>query len=253
MSLKISKLRISLVDTETSVVKGVSLDIEPGTVHVLMGQNGSGKSTLAKTLLGHPDYQLKSGKIEFEGADLTESSADERAAAGLFLANQYPTEVLGVNLGQFLRISLNNLRPEVYKKLSLFKFRQLVREKLALLDLPEEFLDRNLNEGFSGGEKKKCEILQLLLLKPKLAILDETDSGLDVDALKTVFKVLASELERRPELSLLVVTHYARVLDYLEPDYVHVMNAGKIVASGGRELVDQIEDTGYKSLLENKS
>jgi len=253
MSLKITNLQVALSEQSQkepkttqahSILSNITLDVQPGKVCVIIGPNGSGKSSLGKALLGHPDYKVLSGQIELDDVNLTELSPNERAQTGLFLAGQYPTEIPGVNLSRFLRLAYNARLAED-KQLSIYTFRKLLREKLAQVGLPESFMERNLNEGFSGGEKKKCEILQLLLFRPKYAILDETDSGLDVDAINTVFKSLATAREENPEMGIILITHYAKILEFLPADSVYVLKAGKIVKSGGKDLAHQILTEGY--------
>jgi Fe-S cluster assembly ATP-binding protein len=248
MSLVIKKLTAKLADSDSTILNQVNLAVSPGEVHVLMGPNGSGKSTLAKVLLGHPDYEVTNGSVVVDGVELLELETAERARTGLFLAHQYPVEVPGVSLAQFLRLAYNAAR-EKSLQLTIFKFRQLLREYLSKVNLPQSFIKRNLNEGFSGGEKKKCEILQLLLLDPKYAILDETDSGLDIEALKVVFKTLAQVIAERKKLGVLIITHYQKVFDYINPDFVHVFSEGRVVKSGGKELVAEIEEKGYSGLV----
>lgn len=227
------------------ILNGVNLELVPGKIHVLMGPNGSGKSTLAKALMGHPAVEISRGTIMLDGSDITDKEANERSLAGIYMAFQYPTEVPGVNFSNFLRLAYN-ARASEKNKLSVFQFRKLLKEKAAMLEIDESMLDRNLNEGLSGGEKKKSEILQLALLKPKYAILDETDSGLDIDALKTVFSGVQKLLSENKNMGVLVITHYQRIFDYIVPDTVHVMKAGKIFASGGLELIEKINRQGYK-------
>lgn len=245
MSLKISNLHAKISDDGTPILKGVDLEVKPGEVHVLMGPNGSGKSTLAKVLLAHHDYEKTDGDIFLDNTDLSEAETSERAQAGLFLASQYPVEVPGVNLAQFLRLAYNAGKPDS-EKLNIYKFRKRLREKLPLAGLDESFFNRNLNEGFSGGEKKKCEILQMLVLEPKYAILDETDSGLDVDAIKTVFSTLATAISEFKQMGVLIITHYYKVFDYIQPDFVHIFYQGRIIKSGGLELAGQVEAAGYQ-------
>ena len=240
--LKIKNLHAG-VDNK-KILKDFSLEIKPGEVHVLMGPNGSGKSTLSKVLAGHPNYKVSGGKIFIDSKEITEAGADVRAKNGLFLAFQYPTEVPGVNLANFLRIAFNSTR-EKKEQLPVFKFRNYLREKLALLNMAESFMDRNLNEGFSGGEKKKTEILQLAVLSPKYAILDETDSGLDIDALKVVFTGLSGIVRKNKKMGVLIITHYKKIFDYVKPDFVHVLKGGKIAESGKMDIVDRIERSGY--------
>jgi Fe-S cluster assembly ATP-binding protein len=221
------------------------LEIHGGEIHAIMGPNGTGKSTLASALMGHPKYEITEGKVTFLGQDLLEMEVDERARAGMFLAMQYPSEIAGVTNSDFLRTAINARRGEG-NEIPLMKFIKKLDEKMALLDMGEEFATRYLNEGFSGGEKKRNEILQLMMLEPKLAILDEIDSGLDIDALKVVAKGVNAM--RSPEFSCLIITHYQRLLNYITPDKVHVMMQGRIVTSGGPELAERLEAEGYDGL-----
>lgn len=245
MSLNITELEAKLgAGGDELILKGVSININPGEVHVLMGPNGSGKSTLAKVLLKHHDYELVKGAVSIDGEDITEMETSDRARKGLFLASQYPVEVPGVNLANFLRIAYNSGKSDE-EKLSVHKFRQLLREKLKAANLPESFMNRNLNEGFSGGEKKKCEILQLLLLDPKYVVLDETDSGLDVDAIKSVFSTIAEVISTHKKMGVLIITHYHRVFDYINPDFVHIFKDGRIVQTGDISLAKKIDEEGY--------
>lgn len=229
-----------------AILKGLNIELIPGKIHVLMGPNGSGKSTLAKTLMGHPSYEVTQGLVELDGEDMIDAEVDEKSQKGLFMAFQYPVEVPGVHFTNFLRMAYNSRQPEG-KKMPIFKFNKLVREKAELLGIEQELLDRNLNEGLSGGEKKKAEILQLAVLNPKYVILDETDSGLDLDALKIIFTGLTKLQEVNPEMSFLIITHYQRIFDYIKPDHVHIMYNGKVVKEGGMELVDQISKEGYSN------
>jgi Fe-S cluster assembly ATP-binding protein len=227
------------------ILKGVSLEIPRGEVHALMGPNGSGKSTLANILLGHPAYEVTGGRIIFKGTEVGALSPDERAKLGMFLAFQYPVEVPGVSLLNFLRTAINSKRDgDIPPR----KFKELVNEKLELLGMDFSFAKRNLNEGFSGGEKKRNEILQLALLEPELAVLDETDSGLDIDAVRLVSH--AVNTMRGPKSSFLVITHYLRILNYLKPDVVHIMYNGRIVKSGGPVLAHELEEKGYNAIRE---
>ena len=241
--LKINKLNAKIDNKE--ILRGFSLNINPGEVHAIMGPNGSGKSTLANILSGKPGYNI-SGELKYEGQDLKQISIEERAQKGMFLAFQYPTEIPGVNTNNFLRTSLNSIRKaKGHKDLDAISFLKIVKEKAKELSIDEKFLSRHLNVGFSGGEKKKNEILQLKILEPKLAILDETDSGLDIDALKIVADGVNTL--RNKENSFLIITHYQRLLDYIKPDFVHVLMNGKIIKSGGPELALELEKKGYES------
>lgn len=242
--LKINNLHCSTSDGK-EILKGVNLEIKPGELHILMGPNGSGKSTLSKTLMGHPSFEITQGRIILDGADITDKEVNERAHAGLYLAYQYPVEVPGVNFSNFLRLAYNSNKSDS-EKMPVFKFRKLLKEKALELDFSESLLDRNLNEDLSGGEKKKAEILQLAVLKPKYAILDETDSGLDLDALKSVFKAVKRIITSENKLGVLIITHYQRIFKYITPDFVHVLTDGKIVASGDKKLIKKIEKEGYK-------
>ncbi|MBI2683916.1 MAG: Fe-S cluster assembly ATPase SufC [Actinobacteria bacterium] len=236
--LQIKGLEAAVEDTP--ILRGIDLEVPLGEVHALMGPNGSGKSTLAYALAGHPRYSITGGAVTFDGEDLLEMEADERARAGLFLAMQYPVEVPGVSVMNFLRTSVNAIRGE---EIPVREFAKLFREQSKLLDFDTSFADRYLNEGFSGGEKKRHEILQMALLKPRFAILDETDSGLDVDALRVVSEGV--NRLRDETLGVLIITHYTRILQYIKPDVVHVMYDGRIVRTGGPELADYLERNGY--------
>jgi Fe-S cluster assembly ATP-binding protein len=224
------------------ILKGVSLSVGAGEVHALMGPNGSGKSTLANTLLGNPSYRVTKGRIIFKGEDVTSLPPDVRAKEGMFLAFQYPEEIPGVPMAQFLRQALSQRRGS---ELSVLELRVSIREWMTRLEMDPSFADRYLNEGFSGGEKKRNEILQMAILEPDLAILDETDSGLDIDALKVVARGIRSVREGRPALGVLLITHYQRILDELRPDVVHVLIDGRIAATGGQGLARQLEREGY--------
>ena len=240
--LEIKNLHAEVDDVE--ILKGVDLKINPGEVHAIMGPNGSGKSTLANVVMGNPVYEISKGNIIFEGEDITEEPVDNRAKLGMFLAFQYPESIPGVTIVNMLKTALTNIEETEYTTLEL---RLKVAESMEQLGLSADFADRYLNEGFSGGERKRNEILQLAVLDPKLAILDETDSGLDVDALKSVGDVV--NRMRSDERSFLIVTHYQRLLDHIKPDFVHVLVNGKIVKSGGYELVKKIEENGYESFV----
>lgn len=242
MSLEVKDLEVSVEDEK--IVKGVSLEVNPGEIHAIMGPNGSGKSTLCKSLMGNPVYSIKEGQILVDGEDVTHEETDERARAGLFLGFQYPAEISGISVAEFLKEAINARREEEGEEpISQSDFRELLKEKLDLLDMDEEYARRYLNEGFSGGEKKRNEILQMAVLQPKYAMLDEIDSGLDIDALKVVAKGINKLAEE--DRGMLMITHYQRILDYVEPDRVHVMIDGKIVESGGPKLAHKLEDEGY--------
>jgi len=238
--LNIEKLHITVGDQE--IVRGLTLRVPRGEVHALMGPNGSGKSTLAKVLAGHPDYHVTAGKVLMDGENLLELDPDERARRGLFLAFQYPSEIPGVTIANFLRAALQSRLPEG-EELEATDYYAKLYEKMELLGMDRSFTSRAVNEGFSGGEKKRAEILQLAMLEPKYAVLDETDSGLDIDALKTVAHGVNSL--RGPDLGILLITHYQRLLNYIVPDYVHVMVAGRMVRSGRKELALELEERGY--------
>ncbi len=239
-ALTIENLRVTIADQE--IVRGLSLAVPRGEVHAIMGPNGSGKSTLAKVLAGHPDYQVTAGSVTIDGENLFELEPDERARKGIFLAFQYPSEVPGVTIANFLRAAVQSRLPEG-EELEATDYYAKLYEKMELLGMDRSFTSRAVNEGFSGGEKKRTEILQLAMLEPKYAILDETDSGLDIDALKTVAHGVNSL--RGPDIGILLITHYQRILNYIVPDHVHVMVQGRIVRSGGRELALELEERGY--------
>ena len=227
------------------ILKGLDLTVEKGEIHAIMGPNGSGKSTLANALLGHPKYEVTQGRIRFKGEDIAEWSADERGRRGLFLAFQYPTAIPGVSVANFLRMALQARRKEMgeEKPMPPKEFRALVKEKMALLRMDDSFAGRYINDGFSGGEKKRAEILQMAVLRPEIAVLDETDSGLDIDALRVVAEGVNAL--SGPELGVLLITHYQRILNYIKPHFVHVLVDGRIVKSGGAELAHELEAQGY--------
>jgi Fe-S cluster assembly ATP-binding protein len=228
----------------TPILKGLNLTIKRGEVHAIMGPNGSGKSTLSKVLAGHTAYEITAGEVIFEGANLLALSPEQRARAGVFLAFQYPIEIPGVGNSQFLRLAYNTVQgARGQEELDPLEFDDLVREKMKLLEMNPEFLDRSVNEGFSGGEKKRNEILQMALLEPRLAILDETDSGLDIDALRVISHGI-NQLANADN-ALLLITHYQRLLNYIVPDYVHVIDGGRITKTGGKELALELEERGY--------
>ena len=240
--LKISNLHARVEDK--SILKGIDLEINPGEVHAIMGPNGSGKSTLASVIAGKEEYEVRQGKIIFNGEEISELSADERAHKGLFLSFQYPVEIPGVSVTNFIKTALNETRKaKGLEDMPANKMLKLIREKSEMLEIDRKFLSRSLNEGFSGGEKKRNEIFQMAMLEPKLAILDETDSGLDIDALRIVANGV-NKL-KKSENATLVITHYQRLLDYIVPDFVHVLYDGKIVKSGGKELAFELEEKGY--------
>ena len=240
--LKISNLHARVEDK--SILKGIDLEINPGEVHAIMGPNGSGKSTLASVIAGKEDYEVRQGKIIFNGEEISELNADERAHKGLFLSFQYPVEIPGVSVTNFIKTALNETRKaKGLEDMPANKMLKLIREKSEMLEIDRKFLSRSLNEGFSGGEKKRNEIFQMAMLEPKLAILDETDSGLDIDALRIVANGV-NKLKNN-ENATLVITHYQRLLDYIVPDFVHVLYDGKIVKSGGKELAFELEEKGY--------
>ena len=240
--LEIKNLQVRAENKE--ILKGIDLHVNAGEVHAIMGPNGSGKSTLARALSGHPEYHVTGGEVRFEGRDLLDMDPDTRAREGVFMAFQYPVEIAGVNNAYFLKAALNAKRKHLGEpELDAMEFMALIKAKSSLLDIDQSMLSRAVNEGFSGGEKKRNEIFQMALLEPKLAILDETDSGLDIDALKLVATGVNSM--RGPARAFIVVTHYQRLLDYIVPDYVHVLSGGRIVRSGGRELALELEKKGY--------
>ncbi|MBW8712640.1 MAG: Fe-S cluster assembly ATPase SufC [Acidobacteria bacterium] len=240
--LDIKNLQVNVEGKQ--ILKGINLHVNAGEVHAIMGPNGSGKSTLARALSGHPQYEVTSGAVTFDGKDLLDLDPDERAREGVFMAFQYPVEIAGVNNAYFLKAALNAKRKhQGLPELDAMEFMQLIKDKSKLLDIDQSMLSRAVNEGFSGGEKKRNEIFQMALLEPRLAILDETDSGLDIDALKLV--ATGVNAMRGPDRAIIVVTHYQRLLDYIVPDYVHVLSGGRIVKSGGKELALELEKKGY--------
>ncbi len=243
MSLEIQNLHVRTEDRE--ILHGVDLTVSKGETHALMGPNGSGKSTLANTIMGNPNYEVTEGKILLDGEDLTEADPDERARAGLFLAFQYPATIPGVSVANFLRMAVNAGREEPIK---VKEFGAMLGENMDLLKIDRAFTKRYLNEGFSGGEKKRAEILQMAMLKPAIAVLDETDSGLDIDALRIVSDGVNAM--RGPEMGSLIITHYTRILNYVKPDFVHILLDGRIVREGGSELADELEEKGYEFIRE---
>jgi len=247
MSLVIKDLHANI--DETPILKGVNLEIPKGEVHAIMGPNGSGKSTLSKIIAGHDDYDVKSGTVTMGGMNLLEMDVDERSRAGVFLAFQYPAEVPGVSNANFIRAALQARMPDG-EELDAVAYYKNLYSKMDVLEMDRKFTSRAVNEGFSGGEKKRNEILQMMMLEPKCCILDETDSGLDIDALKIVAKGVNAM--RSEERGFLVITHYQRLLDYIQPDHVHVMSDGQIVKSGGKELALELEESGYDFLKEGE-
>jgi Fe-S cluster assembly ATP-binding protein len=233
------------------ILKGLNLEVKAGEIHAIMGPNGSGKSTFSKVLAGHPAYEVTGGEVFFQGQNLLEMEPEERALTGVFLAFQYPIEIPGVSNLDFLRVAYNSrCKQQGLEELDTFDFEDLIQEKLDIVKMDPSFLERSLNEGFSGGEKKRNEILQMALLEPKLAILDETDSGLDIDALKIVANGV-NQLTS-PENATIMITHYQRLLNYIKPDFVHVMADGRILTTGGKELALELESRGYDWVLEEK-
>jgi len=244
--LKIEGLEAKVADEDFGILTGVELEVRRGEVHAIMGPNASGKSTLAKILAGHPGYEVTSGTVSFDGRNLLELEADERSQAGVFLAFQYPVDIPGVSIANFLRTALQAHLPED-EELDIFDFSDMLSERMEMLDMDVSFAERHVNDGFSGGEKKRNEILQMAVLKPKLAVLDETDSGLDIDALKIVASGVNKLREEDPAMAIILITHYQRLLNYIEPDFVHVMVGGRIVRSGGPEVALALEAEGYKT------
>lgn len=248
--LEIKNLKAGIGDTE--ILTGLSLSVKPGEVHAIMGPNGSGKSTLAQVIAGHEDYEVRGGTVEYFGKNLLDLEPEERAREGLFLGFQYPVEIPGVNNAYLLKAALNaRRRHQGLGDVDAFEFLKIARETMAMLDMDSSFLNRGVNEGFSGGEKKRNEIFQMAILEPRLAILDETDSGLDIDALKAVANGINAL--RDTERSMVLVTHYQRLLNYVEPDFVHVLSQGRIVRSGDKSLALQLEERGYEWVREAAS
>lgn len=248
-TLSIKDLRVSVA--EQGILKGINLEVKPGEVHAIMGPNGSGKSTLAYALAGHPKYEVEGGEVWIGDDNLFEMSPDERTRAGLFLAFQYPTAIPGVSMANFLRTAVNAVKGEVVdgekKAVPITEFRKMMLDKMSMLKIDRSFARRYLNEGFSGGEKKRAEILQMALLEPRFAIMDETDSGLDIDALRIVSEGVNAI--RGPHMGIILITHYNRILNYIKPDYVHILVDGRIVASGGQEVAERLEVEGYDNLI----
>ena len=244
--LKIESLEAKVAPENLDILNGVNLEISKGEVHAIMGPNGSGKSTLAKILAGHPSYEVTAGRVLFKGQNLLELDVDERSRAGIFLAFQYPVEIPGVSIANFLRTALQAHLTEE-EELDIFEFSDMLTERMSMLEMDISFAERHVNDGFSGGEKKRNEILQMAVLRPTLAVMDETDSGLDIDALKIVANGVNKLTEEDPEMSILLITHYQRLLNYIKPDFVHVMVDGRFVRSGGPEIALELEEDGYKN------
>jgi Fe-S cluster assembly ATP-binding protein len=243
--LKIHNLHAKVADEDIEILHGVDLELKKGEIHAIMGPNGSGKSTLAKILAGHPGYEATDGEVTYQGEDLLEQEPDERSQNGVFFAFQYPVEIPGVSIANFLRTALQSRLGED-EELDLFEYQDQLLSNMELLDMDPSFAERPVNDGFSGGEKKRNEILQMAMLDPTLAIMDETDSGLDIDALQVVARGVNTLAERNPDMSVLIITHYQRLLQFIEPDHVHVMVKGKIVQSGGPEVAHALEAEGYE-------
>ena len=253
--MEIRDLRVQIEGEDREILKGINLTVQAGKIHAIMGPNGSGKSTLAYTLAGHPRYEVLDGEVLYNGQNILELEADERSKAGLFLAFQYPVSVAGVSVANFLRAALNAHRSEEGKDtrqtaIPIAEFRKLLTERMKMLDMAPEFARRYLNEGFSGGEKKRLEILQMAMLQPSMAIMDETDSGLDIDALRIVANGVNTVKQQNPQMGVLVITHYQRLLNYIKPDIVHVLMDGQIVREGGPELALELEEKGYDWIRE---
>ena len=248
--LEVRDLHARVEETELEILRGVDLVVRPGEMHALMGPNGSGKSTLAKVIAGHPGYEVTGGQVLLDGEDLLEMEPDERSRAGIFLAFQYPAEIPGVSISNFLRTAVNARRGEDEGDIGVLDFQMRLNEKLDLLRVDKSFAARHVNDGFSGGEKKRNEILQMAMLQPSMAVLDETDSGLDIDALRIVSDGVNTLRGADAGMGVLLITHYKRILEYLNADFVHVMLEGRIAHSGGPELADQLEEMGYDWLHE---
>ena len=246
--LKISDLHAVIAEDGTEILKGVNLEIGAGEIHAIMGPNGSGKSTLSKVLSGHPAYEVTEGEVLYQGQNLLEMAVDERARAGIFLAFQYPIDIPGVSIANFLRTAMQARSPD--EEVDIFDYQEKLLDRMALLEMDRSFAERSVNEGFSGGEKKRNEILQMAMLEPKLAVMDETDSGLDIDALKVVSNGVNALHGENAQMGILLITHYQRLLDYIQPDHVHVMVSGRIVRSGGSELALELEAHGYEEYRE---
>jgi len=252
-NLEIRDLRVQIEGEDKEILRGINLTVQAGKIHAIMGPNGSGKSTLAYTLAGHPRYEVLDGEVLYKGENILELEPDERSKLGIFLAFQYPVAVAGVSVANFLRAAINAHRAEEGKDpkataVPVAEFRRLLNERMKLLDMAPDFARRYLNEGFSGGEKKRLEILQMAMLQPSMAVMDETDSGLDIDALRIVANGVNTVKEQNPTMGALVITHYQRLLNYIKPDFVHVLMDGQIVREGGPELALELEEKGYEWL-----
>jgi Fe-S cluster assembly ATP-binding protein len=245
--LKITNLHAEIAEDGTEILKGLNLELNAGEIHAIMGPNGSGKSTLSKVISGHPAYEVTDGEILFKGESVLDMEPDERARAGIFLAFQYPVEIPGVSVANFMRTALNAKRGE---EVDIFDFQEELETRMGMLEMDPAFATRSVNDGFSGGEKKRNEILQLAMLEPQLAVMDETDSGLDIDALKIVTSGINKIKAERQDMCVLLITHYQRMLNYITPDVVHVMVEGRIIRSGGPELALELEERGYDWLRE---
>jgi Fe-S cluster assembly ATP-binding protein len=253
--LAIRNLHANIADSDTEILKGIDLEMSTGEIHAIMGPNGSGKSTLSHVLMGHPGYEVTEGEVIFEGVNLLDMAADERSRAGLFLSFQYPFAVPGVTVANFIRMAVNAHRkggPDgADNPVRIPEFRKQLMEAMEMLEIDKSMASRSLNDGFSGGEKKRFEILQMAMLKPRLAILDETDSGLDIDALRIVSGGINALMG--PDMGTLIITHYQRILDYVQPDRIHVLVDGRIVRSGGAELAKELETTGYAEMANKEA
>ena len=253
--LVIRNLHANITDTDTEILKGIDLEMSKGEIHAIMGPNGSGKSTLSHVLMGHPGYEVTEGEVMFEGVNLLDMAADERSRAGLFLSFQYPFAVPGVTVANFIRMAVNAHRkggPDgADNPVRIPEFRKQLMEAMEMLEIDKSMASRSLNDGFSGGEKKRFEIMQMAMLKPRLAILDETDSGLDIDALRIVSGGINALMG--PDMGTLIITHYQRILDYVQPDRIHVLVDGRIVRSGGAELAKELETTGYAEMANKEA
>jgi Fe-S cluster assembly ATP-binding protein len=248
--LKITDLHAEIAEGGTEILRGVDLELNAGEIHAIMGPNGSGKSTLSKVISGHPAYEVTDGDILFRGESVLDMEPDERARAGVFLAFQYPVEIPGVSVANFMRTALNARRGE---EVDIFDFQEEMEAKMQMLEMDPAFAARSVNEGFSGGEKKRNEILQLAMLEPELAVMDETDSGLDIDALRVVTAGINRIKAEKPGMTILLITHYQRMLNYITPDRVHVMAEGRIIRSGGPELALELEEKGYDWIREENA